>query len=499
MPEPFKGKIRVASRIVDYLSSGLYHSPAACLKELVNNSYDADATEVNVFVKPDANRIIVSDNGIGMSRAEFIDHFDHVSESHKRDGSDITPAGRPKVGKIGIGFIAANELCSKMEIVSTKAGSTELLKVEVDFAAMRLDISQRRARGDEIVKGDYTGVVEKAPKAEHYTHVLLKEIRPDLQQILAGARPRKHSAGKHSVYGLTPESVRKLIASEDMTDWGKLDDYSQMVLQVGLNVPVKYLPGWYPREHAKILRPLERAIDKLDFKVLTDGSDLRKPVVLDPGEASLLWPLHIETENVTAKGYLFAKRRVLRPQWLNGVLIRIRNAAVGEYDATFLGFKSSEQTLFQRWTSSEIWADDSLEEALNIDRRTLRVTHPAFVDLQEAYHDRLSDFLREARKTLHGEPSAERKQREAREEVERFTEAIEQAELPSEARKEIRAVMARRTAPAGESSPRSDVRVVLRRYSVTDLYTVVLDVARDSLPPAQYERFARALAKRLLD
>ena len=57
MPEPFKGKIRVASGIVNYLSSGLYHSPAACLKELVNNSYDADATEVNVFVKPDANRI----------------------------------------------------------------------------------------------------------------------------------------------------------------------------------------------------------------------------------------------------------------------------------------------------------------------------------------------------------------------------------------------------------------------------------------------------------
>ncbi len=34
----FKGEIVVASRIVDYLSSGLYESPAACLKELVNNA-----------------------------------------------------------------------------------------------------------------------------------------------------------------------------------------------------------------------------------------------------------------------------------------------------------------------------------------------------------------------------------------------------------------------------------------------------------------------------
>jgi len=496
MTESFKGKIRVASRIVDYLSSGLYHSPAACLKELVNNSYDADATEVDVFVKPDANRLIVSDNGSGLSQAEFVAHFDHVSESHKRDTGSFTAAGRPKIGKIGIGFIAANELCNKMEIVSTKAGSTDLLKVEVDFAAMRMDISERRARGREIVKGDYRGVVERAPSADHYTHVLLKEVRPRLQEILAGARRREFAAGKHSVYGLAPESVRQLIASEDMTDWGKLDEYSQMVLQVGLNVPVRYLPRWYPSDHTRVLRPLERDVERLNFSVRTDGSDLRKPVVLAEGEGSLLWPVKIKTDNVGATGYIYAKRRVLRPQWLNGVLIRIRNAAVGEYDATFLGFKGSEQALFQRWTSSEIWADDGLEEALNIDRRTLRVTHPAFIELQEAYHELLSDFLREARRVLHGEPAAERKAEQARQEVSRFAEVVEQAELPRQARKEIRAVMARRSPRAGRGSG-SDVRTVLRRYTVTELYSVVLDVARDTLPPKQYERFARILAERL--
>src|SRR4051812_203861 len=80
----FRGEIRVASRIVDYLSSGLYNSPAACLKELVNNSYDADASQVDIFVKPDADRIIIADDGVGMSREEFKQHFDRVSESHKR-------------------------------------------------------------------------------------------------------------------------------------------------------------------------------------------------------------------------------------------------------------------------------------------------------------------------------------------------------------------------------------------------------------------------------
>jgi HSP90 family molecular chaperone len=125
----FFGEIVVASRIVDYLSSGLYESPAACLKELINNSYDADATRVDVFVKPDADRIIIEDDGHGMNRDDFELHFRRISESYKRVDSDKTVSGRPKIGKIGIGFIAANEICDVMEIFSTKTNSAELLHV----------------------------------------------------------------------------------------------------------------------------------------------------------------------------------------------------------------------------------------------------------------------------------------------------------------------------------------------------------------------------------
>src|SRR2546423_10664795 len=105
MAETYTGKITVASRIVDQLSSGLYESPAACLKELINNSYDADATRVDVLIKPDADRIVISDDGFGMNRDEFIRHFSRVSESHKRDDGDTTAGGRKKIGRIGIGFI----------------------------------------------------------------------------------------------------------------------------------------------------------------------------------------------------------------------------------------------------------------------------------------------------------------------------------------------------------------------------------------------------------
>jgi len=498
MAEPFNGEITVASRIVDYLSSGLYNSPAACLKELVNNSYDADAKRVDVFVKPDAARIVVADDGVGMSQQEFVQHFDRISESHKRDASQTTAAGRLKIGKIGIGFIAANELCDVMEIESTKKGVPELIRVEVNFREMRLDVSERRKRDDDTwVKGDYEGTVEKAGRDEHYTQVTLKEIRPNARGILEGATLRPHVSGSSSIYGLRPENVRKLVAAAD--DWGDFDEYSQAMLQVGLNVPVRYLPQWRPAS-LNALAEFEEEVEALGFSVFVDGSDLRKPVVLQSDGRQLLRPIQIDGDHVSARGYFYARHGVLRPQWLNGVLVRIRNAAVGDYDGTFLNFKTSEQTLFQRWTTCEIWADDRLEEALNIDRRTLRITHPAYIEFQEAFHDQLSEFLRASRDALHKQPAAKRRVEEARREVGRLSEAIEResSSLSPLARRELRAAIKRRSEPNAISSP-AEVRAVLRKFTVTEMYEVALEVARDSLSASQYERFAAALAKRLID
>ena len=136
------------------------------MKELVNNAYDADASIVSLYVKPDANRIIIEDNGTGISKIEFVNHFERISESHKRDTGDSTLSGRPKVGKIGIGFIAANEICDKMEIFSTKKGSVELLHVIIDFAEMRKPIEDRRTSTNEYVKADYEGEILEVESGE---------------------------------------------------------------------------------------------------------------------------------------------------------------------------------------------------------------------------------------------------------------------------------------------------------------------------------------------
>jgi len=495
-PDRFKGEIKVASRIVDYLSSGLYESPAACLKELINNSYDADAKHVAVYVKPDADRIIIEDDGTGMSKDEFIRHFERISESHKRDESSKTPAGRPVIGKIGIGFIAANEICDVMEIFSTKAGSRELLHVNINFDKMRQDPASRRREGGDLAKADYDGeVLEADARESHYTHVFLKSIRGEARAIMAGAKRRGSHGEERSLYGLLPETFAERLADGQLKSWAEFDTYSQTMLRVALNVPVRYHEAWIPERLKEQVRDFEQATAKLGFSLSYDGSELRKPIVLrGTDRKSLISAFRFRGSSVSASGYFYAQHGVLKPQDLNGLLIRIRHAAVGGYDSSFMGFPSSEGTLFQKWISAEIWADDRLEDALNIDRKTLRIAHPAYVELQEAVHDHLSKVIKTARSKLYEKGSAVRKQEQAERVVESF-ETFASEQLAPIDKGMARQVVAgwRRAQETG------DIRSqLLRKFNVVELYEVVVDVARDLLKPAELAEFLKRLTKRII-
>lgn len=494
-PNSFKGEIKVASRIVDYLSSGLYESPAACLKELVNNSYDADAKHVAVFVKPDADRIMIEDDGTGMSKDEFVRHFERISESHKRDESSKTGSGRPVIGKIGIGFVAANEICNVMEIFSTKAGSRELLHVNINFDKMRLDpVARRRGEGD-LAKADYDGGVLETDRESHYTHVFLKSIRGQARAIMAGAKRRGSHGEERSLYGLLPETFAARLAEPQLKSWGEFDTYSQTMLRVALNVPVKYHATWIPDRLRKQVRQFELVTEKLRFVVSYDGTELRKPIVLrGKDKKSLISEFRFRGSSVAASGYFFVQHGVLKPQDLNGLLIRIRHAAVGGYDSSFMGFPSSEGTLFQKWISAEIWADDRLEDALNIDRKTLRIAHPAYVELQEAVHDHLSKVIKTARSKLYEKGSDVRKRQQA----EKVVESLEA--FASEQLVPIDKGMARQVVAGWRRARQTDdIRSqLLRKFNVVELYEVVIDVARDFLKPAELAEFLKRLTKRII-
>ena len=86
------------------------------LGELAKNSYDADADTCLMTFGDD--EIVISDNGNGMSQADFEAHWLRLGTTHKVD-AQYSPGGRLLTGSKGIGRLSVQFLASEMTLEST--------------------------------------------------------------------------------------------------------------------------------------------------------------------------------------------------------------------------------------------------------------------------------------------------------------------------------------------------------------------------------------------
>ena len=175
------GSIKVSSDIVNDLSSGIYSSPASCIKELINNSFDADATLVTIRIKPISDIITIIDNGNGMNALDFDQNFAWISKSNKRNQGSFSKTKRPLIGKIGIGFIAVNEICDELEIISTKKDESFKLTSTINFKKFRTEDVET---DEGIIKGGYELINSDEDTDEHYTIIRLIGLKKTVKNIL---------------------------------------------------------------------------------------------------------------------------------------------------------------------------------------------------------------------------------------------------------------------------------------------------------------------------
>lgn len=134
---------RVSPQILQPLGLEQLQDPGLAILELIKNSWDADAHEVSVEVsgKGVPRRVKVSDDGSGMSLAEFREHWEVLGDSHKRT-IQVTDNLRPIIGEKGLGRLACFALGNRVIITSRKSRETAF-KVEIDWtelmAAQSLD------------------------------------------------------------------------------------------------------------------------------------------------------------------------------------------------------------------------------------------------------------------------------------------------------------------------------------------------------------------------
>jgi hypothetical protein len=107
--------VTVDKRHIVSIGERLYAESVELLRELVNNAYDADATEVRVEVSSD--HIEVSDNGAGMDFAGLEQYF-IIGSDEKIVHSRSPRFGRVRIGQFGIGKFASLAAASRFELIT---------------------------------------------------------------------------------------------------------------------------------------------------------------------------------------------------------------------------------------------------------------------------------------------------------------------------------------------------------------------------------------------
>src|SRR3954447_7804113 len=133
-------------QLLHLMVHSLYGNKEIFLRELVSNASDAvdrlrfesntDAAlfeddhdvRIRVGFDPAARTITVSDNGIGMSRQEVIEHIGTIAKSGTREFFQQLTADKAKdanlIGQFGVGFYSAFIVADRVTLVSRRAGLT---------------------------------------------------------------------------------------------------------------------------------------------------------------------------------------------------------------------------------------------------------------------------------------------------------------------------------------------------------------------------------------
>jgi hypothetical protein len=172
--------IRVDKSHLITIGERLYSESIELIRELVNNAYDADATEVNVTVSDEEIR--VDDNGLGMDLEGLREYFT-IGTADKRLHPRSPRFARPRIGQFGIGKFATLSACERFT-VSTQRGSfaAEVIfdKAEWEHAGDRWDLPLR--------------LLPSAPERANGTTVRLFKLRrrfeiPEVERLLLEGVP----------------------------------------------------------------------------------------------------------------------------------------------------------------------------------------------------------------------------------------------------------------------------------------------------------------------
>ncbi len=182
-----------AKQLLKLMIHSLYSNKEIVMRELISNASDAadklrfeglinaslyesdSELKIRISYDSEARTITITDNGIGMSRQEVIDHIGTIAKSGTREFFDSLTGDQAKdahlIGQFGVGFYSAFIIADKVTLNTRRAGLT----------------AEQGVRWESAGEGDYT--LEAIVKPTRGTEITL-HLREDEDEFLNGMRLR---------------------------------------------------------------------------------------------------------------------------------------------------------------------------------------------------------------------------------------------------------------------------------------------------------------------
>ena len=126
-------RMTISLNVLNHLGLNLYSNVPSVLSEVIANSWDADARNVHITIKPDAECVEIMDDGIGMDVDDINDKYLNVGYERRAKGESFSQIlHRPVMGRKGIGKLSLFSIARTVEVHSLKNGERCSFRMQLE-------------------------------------------------------------------------------------------------------------------------------------------------------------------------------------------------------------------------------------------------------------------------------------------------------------------------------------------------------------------------------
>ena len=180
--------LKFEPKTIEHLGVKMYSTLPPALAELISNSYDADASQVEVKFHEQAGApvsITVKDNGCGMSFEDIQNKFLSIGRDRREKDGDIPSPkyGRLPTGKKGLGKLALFGIAREITIDTVKDGKRNRFILDWDTLYSSEGQYNPRVEVANEIAGRGDGTVIQLKKLKRKTKFDIESIADGLARI----------------------------------------------------------------------------------------------------------------------------------------------------------------------------------------------------------------------------------------------------------------------------------------------------------------------------